>query len=37
MRSLWIFNKIIAGILTIMALYGLYNGIVGYISLNAAK
>lgn len=32
MRSLWIFNRIIAGILSIMALYGLYNGISGYIN-----
>lgn len=29
MRSLWIFNRIIAGILTLMALYGLYSGIMG--------
>ena len=34
MRSLWIFNRIIAGILTIMALYGLYSGITGYIALH---
>lgn len=34
MRSLWIFNRIIAGILSIMALYGLYNGITGYIALS---
>lgn len=36
MRSLWIFNRIIAAILTIMALYGLYNGISGLIQLPAA-
>lgn len=32
MRSLWIFNRIVAGLLTLMALYGLYNGITGLIS-----
>lgn len=36
MRSLWIFNRIIAGILCLMALYGLYNGIIGYMNLGAA-
>lgn len=35
MRSLWIFNRVIAGILTVMALYGLYNGIVGFISISS--
>ena len=33
MRSLWIFNRIIATILTIMALYGLYNGLTHYLAL----
>jgi len=32
-RSLWIFNRIISGILFIMALVGLYKGISGYINL----
>lgn len=31
-RSLWIFNRIVASILFIMALVGLYKGIVGYIA-----
>ena len=30
-RSLWIFNRIISGILFIMALFGLYKGISGYL------
>lgn len=33
MRSLWIFNRIIAGILAIMALYGLYSGLDVYLNL----
>jgi len=33
MRSLWIFNRVISGMLAMMALYGLYNGIRGYINL----
>ena len=32
-RSLWIFNRIVAGALFVMALVGLYNGISGYLSL----
>lgn len=32
-RSLWIFNRIVAGILFFMALVGLYKGVAGYISL----
>ena len=32
-RSLWIFNRIISGILFIMAIVGLYKGIAGYFSL----
>jgi hypothetical protein len=35
MRSLWIFNRIIASILALMAIYGMYNGITGYIALHA--
>ncbi len=31
-RSLWIFNRIISGILFIMAFVGLYKGISGYIA-----
>jgi threonine/homoserine/homoserine lactone efflux protein len=34
MRSLWIFNRIIASILALMAIYGMYNGITGYIALH---
>lgn len=36
MRSLWIFNRVIACILALMALYGLYGGITGYINLHNA-
>ena len=32
-RSLWIFNRIISGILFIMALFGLYKGISGYLDI----
>ncbi len=32
-RSLWIFNRIISGVLFIMALIGLYKGISGYLAL----
>lgn len=32
-RSLWIFNRIISGILMIMALVGLYKGFAGYVNL----
>ena len=32
-RSLWIFNRIISGILLIMALVGLYKGFAGYVNL----
>lgn len=32
-RSLWIFNRIISGILTIMALVGLYRGLTGLINI----
>ena len=32
-RSLWIFNRIVASILFIMAIVGLWKGISGYISL----
>jgi threonine/homoserine/homoserine lactone efflux protein len=30
-RSLWIFNRVISGILLIMAIVGLYKGLVGYV------
>lgn len=33
MRSLWIFNRVIAGLLALMAIYGLYSGIDGYLGL----
>ncbi|MDE6283422.1 MAG: LysE family translocator [Muribaculaceae bacterium] len=35
MRSLWIFNRIIAGILALMAIYGLYSGVAEYLNLPA--
>ena len=35
MRSLWIFNRVISGILAIMAIYGLYSGLNEYLNLPA--
>lgn len=36
-RSMWVFNRIIAFILLTMALVGLYKGITGYVELNKSQ